>query len=594
MGTIRSAVAAAVLLSLFNHRAAAADLVNLIGTGARNDESNSAITVSVPFGGVGAGNSVIVTLQAGGEDGVLSCSDPINGTYDTDVSSAAAADARIAIASKHNVAALQFGDLITCTYPVFSGASSIAAYEFSGLTAINTLDQTAQNASSAAGSASSGLTAATSAASELVFGFFWVPNAFPIQTFTPAASGGSPLESPYSPAYTELFALGNQQPMYRFVSSIRVYEANGTVGGDGGWKGQVATYRLAADLCAGVSCDDGNVCTEDACVPATGLCANVAGNFRTVCRVSAGECDVAERCDGTNSACPGDGFAEIETQCGDPEEVGDCDHADSCDGAGSCRSNRPDDGTACGGDPPNACTNQLTCQSGMCQNNGLKSPGTLCGDGPAGACNGADTCNAAGVCLTNVAGDGTPCGDAGSACVNPDSCQSGVCQDKGYTAAGFACGDPASGPCDQPDACDGSGNCQTNPLATGASCSDGEDCTIEDACNSSGQCVGAANPVCFICNANSTPVVAAAVLPDPVGPQPVGNGGAVVTATFDDALGQAHTCIIDWGDGSLPDNVGASEPTSSSPGSCTGNHLYTAVGVYEVAATPRGAEARST
>jgi hypothetical protein len=221
----------------------------------------------------------------------------------------------------------------------------------------------------------------------------------------------------------------------------------------------------------------------------------------------------------------------------------------------------------------------------MCQGNGFKTPGTLCGDGPAGACNGADTCNASGVCETNVAADGTPCGDAGSACVNQDSCQSGACQDNGYVAAGMACGDRTSGPCDQPDACDGSGTCQSNQLATGAACNDGEDCTIDDACASSGQCVGAANPVCFVCNGNSAPVLAAAVLPDPVGPRPVENGGAAVTATFDDAVGQAHTCIVDWGDGSLPDHVAATEPTSSSPGSCTGNHLYTAVGVYEVSIT---------
>ena len=164
MGTIRSAFATAILLSLFSHPAAAADFVNIIGAGAKNDENNSSITVGVSFSGVAAGNSIIVSLQTGGADGVLSCSDPVNGTYDFDVTSGEAADARIAIASKHGVAALQFGHSITCTYPLFTGASSISAYEFSGLAATNTLDQTAQAASSGTGPASSGLTAATAQA----------------------------------------------------------------------------------------------------------------------------------------------------------------------------------------------------------------------------------------------------------------------------------------------------------------------------------------------------------------------------------------------------------------------------------------------
>ena len=573
MGTIRTAVATAILLSLFTHPAAAADFVGIIGVGAKNDENNASITVSVPFSGVAAGNSIIVTLQASGLDGELSCSDPVNGPYDADVTSGEAADGRIAIASKHNVLALQFGDLITCTYPLFIGASSIGVYEFSGLESVNTLDQTAQNASSEAGAASSGLTAATAQADELVIGLVWVPNGFPIQSFATAAG------------YTALFGMGNQSPMYRFVSSVGQYEANGTVSGDGGWKAQVATYRAAADLCDGVTCDDGNPCTVDACAPATGECEYVPGNFRDLCRPSAGECDVAERCDGVNAECPADGFAAIETQCGNPEELGDCDHADSCDGSGSCLSNRPEDGTACGGDPPTACTNQFTCEGGLCQNNGLKPVGTLCGDGEAGACNGADTCNASGVCETNVAADGTACGDAGTACVNQDLCESGVCQDEGFVLAGAACGDPSSGPCDQPDSCDGSGVCESNSLAAGASCSDGEECTIEDACDSSGQCVGAANPVCFVCNENSTPVVATAVVAEPVGPRPFASGGAQVTVAFDDEIAQSHTCSIEWGDGSLPDAGTVTEPTASSPGSCSGAHLYTGVGVYEVAIT---------
>lgn len=272
--------------------------------------------------------------------------------------------------------------------------------------------------------------------------------------------------------------------------------------------------------------------------------------------------------------------------CGNPEEFGDCDHADSCDATGTCQSNRPPDGAACGGDPPNACVNQLTCQDGLCHDNGLKPAGTLCGDGAAGECNAADTCNASGVCERNVAADGTACGDAGSPCVRQDLCQSGLCLDSGFVNAGSACGDPASGPCDAPDACDGSGSCQSNLAAAGASCSDGEECTLDDACDGAGQCAaGPPNPQCFVCNENTVPVVAATVLSNPVSPQPVQNGSASVTASFQDSAAQTHTCIADWGDGSLPDPLAVTEPTASAPGSCTGSHLYTAPGVYEVAIT---------
>ena len=58
--------------------------------------------------------------------------------------------------------------------------------------------------------------------------------------------------------------------------------------------------------CAGgwpVGCDDENVCTVDACDSANG-CTHTPGNAGAVCRASAGECDVAETCDGSSPACP--------------------------------------------------------------------------------------------------------------------------------------------------------------------------------------------------------------------------------------------------------------------------------------------------
>jgi hypothetical protein len=76
-----------------------------------------------------------------------------------------------------------------------------------------------------------------------------------------------------------------------------------------------------------------------------------------------------------------------------------------------------------------------------------------------------------------------------------------------------------------------------------------------------------------------------AVLPDPVGARTLDDGAATLTVSFDDELTQTHACIVDWGDGSLPDHFAATEPTATSAGSCSGSHLYSSVGVFEVAVT---------
>src|SRR4030095_15394094 len=130
-----------------------------------------------------------------------------NGAYNVDVVSPATGSAAIAIVSRHNIGPLTFGELLTCTYPSFNGASSMSAYEFTGvLSGGNPLDQTAQSSSASAGAASSGLTAPTAQGGELVFGFVWLPSAS--ESFVPATSGGSPVENPYNPPWSTPFAIG--------------------------------------------------------------------------------------------------------------------------------------------------------------------------------------------------------------------------------------------------------------------------------------------------------------------------------------------------------------------------------------------------
>jgi hypothetical protein len=609
MGTLRSAIAVTVLILGFGPSARGASFVKVVATRTRTSTVNASMTASVPSSGVAAGNSIVVAVHVGSLGGAVTCSDSINGAYSTDVLSTPGG-AGIAIASKHNVAALGFGNDITCSYPVFNGASSMTSYEFSGLETVAPLDQTAQSLSASAGAASSGLTAVTSQARELVFGFFWLPNG--AQTFVAATSGGNPLEDPYAPAWALPFAVGTQKTMYRFVNSIRQHEANGTVGGAGGWLAQVATYRLAPDLCENVSCDDGNGCTADSCDPATGLCSHVPESAGLGCGdPTSGICDLSDRCDGAGTCQPRhiadgtvcgepDGDCDIEdtclagvchdsgvrpagTACGDAAST-QCDAADTCNASGFCLSNLAPDGSACG-DAGSECVNADACVAGACHDNGFKAAGNACGDGSSGACDEADSCDGSGSCLSNHLADGTTCGDAGTECTNQDSCAAGACHDNGFKAAGNACGNPSSGQCDQADSCDGSGGCSPNHAATGTACSDGDQCTTADACTGSGQCAGVADALCYTCGGNTAPVVAPGVTASPNDPLALGQGNVTVTASFTDSPGQVRTCTIDWDDESAPDAGVVAEPTATEPGSCTGVHLYTAVGVYTVSIT---------
>ncbi len=100
----------------------------------------------------------------------------------------------------------------------------------------------------------------------------------------------------------------------------------------------------------------------------------------SICRVSAGECDVAETCDGENIDCPADIFADSTTLCGDKTTDTECDKPDTCDGAGNCIPNFLDTETTCG-DAGTGCVNQDYCDgAGQCEDFGIKDDYTNCGD----------------------------------------------------------------------------------------------------------------------------------------------------------------------------------------------------------------------
>ena len=252
-----------------------------------------------------------------------------------------------------------------------------------------------------------------------------------------------------------------------------------------------------AGVCKGstIDCDDNNLCTDDACDPATGCINNPNSNpcsdglYCTVNDVcSAGSCS------GTLRDCTG-----VADACND----GACDEAgDACVPAPLA------DGTPC--DDTTVCTGPDSCQGGACQ--GAPVPACCTADSDcddANACT-ADSCNVATGACTNSTGplDGAGCDD-GAFCTTGDTCGAGVCTGapRDCSALDGACSlgvcNDVSAACEavaanEGMACPGDGNGCTDDVCQGgacahpnnsAACDDGAACTFSDTCNS-GSCAG--------------------------------------------------------------------------------------------------------
>ncbi|HEX3695061.1 MAG TPA: esterase-like activity of phytase family protein [Polyangia bacterium] len=190
----------------------------------------------------------------------------------------------------------------------------------------------------------------------------------------------------------------------------------------------------------GISCDDGNPCTADAC-SATGVCTHAPVGDGIACN-DGNACTEVDTCQA--GACAGGS----PVSCAAADQ---CHAAGACDPAtGACTNPVAVDGTAC--NDGNPCTQTDACQTGVCA-----------GGNPV-TCVAADQCHAAGVCdpasgaCTNpTIADGTACND-GNACTVADRCVAGTC------AAGDPMVCPSTDGC-HPGVCDvASGSCG-NPMA---------------------------------------------------------------------------------------------------------------------------------
>ena len=223
------------------------------------------------------------------------------------------------------------------------------------------------------------------------------------------------------------------------------------------------------EVCQGVicsvsqppNCDDGNICTDDTCLPETG-CLNTPNQVA---------CDDGEFCTLNDScfqgACVGSA-SPCQVEC-----LTECDEEQD----------------ACVASPPNKpCTD----------------------DGQ--FCNGMEFCNGVGECIS----PGSECEEEGCRHCNESA-------DNCFDPVGVGCDDGVF--CNGADSCDGQGECNHagNPCSqevcnhcneeqghcfddSGADCDDGVHCNGMDTCNGSGECLHSGNPCsledCNHCNEN--------------------------------------------------------------------------------------------
>jgi hypothetical protein len=170
---------------------------------------------------------------------------------------------------------------------------------------------------------------------------------------------------------------------------------------------------------------------------------------------------ICEDVEGTSGPGKGsDGSCTQAAQCTTPP--GQCYEATGTCVDGKCEYSQKQAGASCGdATPPGAChASSGTCEAGVCRA-GYKPRGSSCEDGQ--LCTVNDTCDGAGTCV----------GGGPRACTNP----------------------PAQ--CYEPTGTCANDTCSYKLKAAGASCDDGNPCTVSDQCNSAGICAGTAK----VCNA---------------------------------------------------------------------------------------------
>jgi len=232
----------------------------------------------------------------------------------------------------------------------------------------------------------------------------------------------------------------------------------------------------------GEVCDDGNTIPGDCC---SETCQYESAG--TVCRSSAGPCDVEETCTGWSANCPADSVETSGTEC--RAIAGVCDVPEQCDGASpAC----PVDGFVSAGTVcislAGPCDIEETCtgSSANCPADGVKASGTEC-RASAGVCDVAEQCDGASTTcpVDSFAEEGEVCRSAAGACDEPETCTgSGVlCPVDGFLGTGIECR-PSAGACDVSEHCTGSSAaCPVDGKSTAECRAEAGHCDVAEACD---------------------------------------------------------------------------------------------------------------
>ncbi|MFO0760369.1 MAG: kelch repeat-containing protein [Byssovorax sp.] len=249
----------------------------------------------------------------------------------------------------------------------------------------------------------------------------------------------------------------------------------------------------------GSACNDGNPCTQnDTCQ--NGVCtagapvvcvASDACHDAGVCNPATGVCSNPNKANGSpcndGNACTQNDTCQAGVCTGGPAVV--CSASDQCHDVGVCNqatgvcSNPPKaDGAAC--NDGNACTLTDTCVAGACTGGNAVVCAALDSCHDAGVCN-----QATGMCSNPAKADGVACDD-GNACTQTDTCMAGTCMGNNPVTC------VALDQCHDAGACDMvTGKCSDPAKVDGAMCDDGDACTELDSCTA-GACTGGMPVTC--------------------------------------------------------------------------------------------------
>jgi hypothetical protein len=217
------------------------------------------------------------------------------------------------------------------------------------------------------------------------------------------------------------------------------------------------------------NCNDGNVCTNDFCDPATG-CAHTINTLPcddgNVCTTkdtcSAGQCKGGPSLSCTDSnPCTDDGCSP-ETGCEYAPNAAPCDDGNVCTAGDVCTAGACAPGAPLNCDDKNQCTMDLCSQPDGCKHLNISGP---CDDG--------DACTANTICKDGVCGNGIP-----FICEDNNPCTDNLCDKK--LGCNFAAN---QAPCDDKNACTTGDVCGESQCKPGAPvvCNDNQVCT-DDAC----------------------------------------------------------------------------------------------------------------